>query len=163
MSITINKELVEALRKASMPTGAALFAAAGARAYLVGVGLADDTDPVRVRVEGLDYTFAMSREQWERYLELCRRWQASPKDEAGARVAPRRISREDLACIHDALEIELGELATMVAAAGTTLDQVDAEDALALVLRRLQQAQKALTDLRGAEITTGKEAADVPL
>ena len=130
-------------------------------AYLV--GLANDTDPVRVRVGGVDYTFSMSREQWERYQRARCRWVASPKDEAGARVAPRRISREDLACIHKALEIELGELATMVAAAGTTLDQVDAEDALALVLRRLQQAQKALTDLRGAEITTGKEAADVPL
>jgi hypothetical protein len=156
MSDTINKELVEALAKAPMPTGADLFAAAGTTARLVpGAG-----DPVKVVVPGLDHVLWIPRDQWERYLELCKRWQASPKDEAGARVAPRRISREDLACIHDALERELGELATMVAAAGTTLDQVDAEDALALVLRRLEQARKALTDLRGAEITTGKEAAD---
>lgn len=106
------------------------------------------------------YTILISVFEWSRYLELCKRLHASPKDEAGAWVEPRRISREDLACIHNALERELGELATMVAAAGTTIDQVDADDALALVLRRLQQAQKSLTDLRGVEITTGKEATD---
>lgn len=159
MSNTINKELVEALAKAPMPTGAELFAAAGTMACLV----PGADDPVKVIVPMLDHVLLLPRDQWERYKGLCLQWMTSPKDEAGARVAPRRISREDLACIHKALEIELGELATMVAAAGTTLDQVDAEDALALVLRRLEQARKALTDLRGVEITTGKEAADVQM
>ncbi len=73
---------------------------------------------------------------------------------------PRPISLEDLARIHNALEIELDDLGKMVAGAATTIDQVDAEDALRLVLRRLEQARKALADLRGVEISTGKEAPD---
>jgi hypothetical protein len=158
MSDTINKEDLKGLINGPTPTAERLFEVLGCRAYAVGCGRHQGM--VSVRCVDLPFTLPLPMSEWLRYKELCLRWQASPKDEAGARVAPRRISREDLACIHDALERELGELATMVTAAGTTLDQMDAEDALALVLRRLQQAQKALTDLRGAEITTGKEAAD---
>jgi hypothetical protein len=158
MSNAINKEHLKGLINGPTPTAERLFEVLGTRAYAVVCGRHQGM--VSVRCADLPYTLLLPESDWRRYQELCKRWQASPKDEAGARVAPRRISREDLACIHDALERELGELARMVAAAGTTLDQVDAEDALALVLRRLQQAQKALTDLRGVAITTGKEAAD---
>lgn len=161
MSNTINKEHLKGLINGPSPSAERLFEVLGTRAYAVVCSRHEGM--VSVRCADLPYTLPLPESEWQRYLEFCRRGQASQKDEAGARVAPRRISREDLACIHDALERELGELATMVAAAGTTLDHVDAEDALALVLRRLQQAQKALTDLRGVEITTGKEAADVPL
>lgn len=139
------------------PTAEDVFAAVGTMAY----ALKKPHDGwVEFRAGDRPYTILISALQWERYLELCKRWQESPKDEAGAPMRPRRISLEDLACIHNALERELGELGTMVTAAATTIDQVDAEDALALVLRRLQQARKALTDLRGVEITTGKEATD---
>lgn len=159
MSQTINKELLAVLG-IGPPKAEEVFAAVGCMAYALPQRL---DGWVEIRAADLPYTIHMTSIQWGRYQELCKRWQASPKDEAGTAVSPRQISREDLACIHNALEIELGELATMVAAAGTTLNQVDAEDALVLVLRRLEQARKALTDLRGVEITTGKEAADVPL
>jgi hypothetical protein len=159
MSTEIDRQLLEGLRqKAPHFSAAELFEAVGALAYSVPRTATEAT--VEVRCVDLAYTIQMQVTEWWRYRQLCARWKDSPKDEAGAPVQPRRISCEDLACIHNALELEIAELVTMVAAAATTIDQVDAEDALTMVLRRLEQARKALTDLRGVEITTGKEVAD---